>query len=162
MKTNIYRASCIMPLTIRKWMNMTTEQRNQILERSRKWKSVRDIVEQLNFPKSTVGTVAIKKKIIRKYAECSNCGKVFEIAFKNRGRPRTYCSKKCQRADVIRRNFVYTCQVCGKRFRYYSFEKSNIALVDAFSKQDMELIFKEIATLMWLFFLLLFVYIMGV
>ena len=105
-------------------MNMTTEQRNKILELSRKGKSVREIAEQLNLPKSTVGTIAIKKKIIRKYAECPNCGRVFEITFKDRGRPRTYCSKKCQRADDIRRNAIYTCQECGKQFRYYSFQKS--------------------------------------
>ena len=41
-------------------------------------------------------------------------------------------------------------------------KKANIALVDAFSKQDMELIFKEIATSMWLFFLPLLAYSSGV
>ncbi len=41
-------------------------------------------------------------------------------------------------------------------------KKVNIALVDAFSKQDMELIFKEIAASMWLFFLPLLAYSSGV
>ncbi len=78
---------------------MTTEQRNKALELSRQGKSVREIAVQLNLPKSTVNTITMKKKIIKKYAECPNCGKVFEIKFTDRGRNRVYCSKECQTAD---------------------------------------------------------------
>ena len=105
---------------------MTAEEKNKILQLRKEGKTIREIA---TITKKGIATVdelinIIKVEKITGFAECPHCGKEIVHTKRTRGRPRVYCSKKCQRADETRRNTVYICQECGRPFRYYQFQKS--------------------------------------
>ncbi len=105
---------------------MTTKEKNKILKLSKEGKSVREISELLNLPKSTVGIIAAQKDSVIEYIACPNCGSDFP-RIKKDGRPSLFCSHDCKVAYTkrfkTRRHVLCTCKRCGKQFYKYTFTK---------------------------------------
>ena len=103
---------------------MTVEEKNKVLTLTREGKSIREIAELMNFPKSTVALIAEQKDRVKEFIECPGCGKTIIHPLPHTGRWQKYCNSECKnkfyRESKYKKHVRSICQCCGKEFFQYT------------------------------------------